>query len=78
MKILLISFYCPPLNSIASQRAYTLAQQLGKDNEVQLVTRSWKGDENTWEELLKSNINFQIKKNQKITIHYLPFSEKNI
>ena len=77
MKILLISFYCQPLNSIASQRAYSLGQQLGKNNEVHLVTRSWTGAENTWEDLLKSNTDQKLKKDKNITVHYLPFTAKS-
>ncbi len=77
MKILLISYYAPPLNAITSLRAFTLGQQISNNHEVHLVTRHWKGTENTWSDLNKSNLNpSKIKKvNNNFSLHYLPYQE---
>jgi len=74
VKILLISYYAPPLNAITSLRAYSLAKQLSKDNEVHLVTKNWRGNENTWEEVVATVSKQKVIKENNLSIHYLPFA----
>ncbi len=75
MNILLLSYYAPPLNSITSFRAYTLAKYLGDKHKVILVSKYWDGTENTWEEMLSSNPNQKIKKEANFDIHFLPYKQ---
>lgn len=74
MKLLLISYYAPPLNAIPAFRAYSLANELKVNNEVHLVTRHWEGNENEWKEMYQSNSSTPKKvTNDNLTIHYLPY-----
>lgn len=75
MKVLLLSYYAPPLNAITSMRAYTLGKQLSLEHEVHLVTRSWTGSESTWPEMLQDNPNYNVLNDDSLEIHYLPYKE---
>jgi len=82
MKILIISYYAPPLNAIPAMRGFSLAKILAKNYEVHIITRRWSGNENTWEEMKESSEGeVEIKKLNKVFIHYLPYikvDESNI
>jgi glycosyltransferase involved in cell wall biosynthesis len=68
-KVLLISYYYPPCNSIASLRPASLANEFSKYYDVKVITRSWLGDENSWFDYLKGNSSrktSQINKNLEV------------
>lgn len=51
-KILLISYYFPPVNSVAGLRAWSWAKNFKDGNiDVTVVTRHWSGNETKWSDL---------------------------
>ncbi|WP_343606949.1 hypothetical protein [Fluviicola sp.] len=54
-KILIISYYFPPCVGIAPNRPGAFANDFSKFHDVKVVTRHWKGNEDQWEDYLKSD-----------------------
>ena len=54
-RILLISYYFQPCTGIAPNRPTAFATNFSKQCEVTVLTRHWKGDENKWEDYLRTN-----------------------
>lgn len=72
-KILLISYYYPPCNSIAANRPKSFANALAKDFDTKVITRSWKGNEKNWEDLLDSNNDSNNISSENLEEIYLPY-----
>lgn len=76
MQILLISYYYPPCNSIASNRVVSIVECLtAAGYKVTVITRGWSGNENTWNTFLNDSPNNEPKKAEikNGTIIYLPY-----
>ena len=78
-KLLILSFYAPPLNGVSSYRIDSFVKDLSSlDFDVTLVTRHWKESFENWDDILVSNnkaiecINIT----NRARVHYLPFKQK--
>ena len=79
MKILILTYYYPPCNSIASLRPYSWAKKWSELNhDITVVTRNWSSEDNNWEDFLNSSktkeLNIQNFKNYKLI--QLPYKKK--
>jgi len=80
MKILIISYYYPPCNSVASYRPKSFADYFSKFNDVKVITRQWSGSEKNWSDYLQSNhekIKI-VKRSDKLEEIYLPYKSRVI
>lgn len=78
MRILFITYYYPPCNSIASNRTVSFCNSLIKaGHEVTVVTRGWKGSENNWNDYIGDSPNDVVveKIDANKTVYYLPYSK---
>lgn len=78
MKILIISYYFEPCVGIAPNRPTAFATNFSENHDVKVITRHWEGDENRWEDYLKSNPRpKEIQTvNEKLEIIRLPYISK--
>lgn len=77
-KILLISYYAPPLNAVSSYRIDALFNYLIKYGyHVTLITRHWDIEYKEWKDAFKlNNKDVQIVENENGNIIYLPYTIK--
>ncbi|WP_300662173.1 hypothetical protein [Fluviicola sp.] len=77
-KILIISYYFPPCVGIAPNRPAAFANDFSKFHDVKVVTRHWLGNENKWEDYLKSNPSKEerIQQNKYLEIIQVPYQSK--
>lgn len=79
MKILVISYYYPPCNSIASERTNSFVKFLiNKGIDIKIITRHWEGDEKKWEDYLVTNNTpiKKVKKNDLLEEIFIPYNKK--
>jgi len=62
LKILIISYYYPPCNSIASLRPVSWAKEWSNlGHEVTVITRNWEESDNNWNRFIASSTDKEIK-----------------
>lgn len=78
MKILIITYYFPPCNGIAPNRPNSFANDFSKEHEVKVITRHWSGNENEWEDYLKSDHQLREveKVNDRLEVIRIPYHSK--
>jgi hypothetical protein len=80
-KILIISYYYPPCNDVSSNRIFEFSNSLSIDFDVNVVTRHWSGNENTWSDKISSSKETEIfikKQNSNLKIHFLPYKSNSL
>lgn len=73
-RVLILCYYFPPCNGAPSWRPYSWSQFFLKNDLFPvIITRSWDGTENTWEDYLKTNDGeIRFVKEDNCEIYYLP------
>lgn len=79
MKIVIISFYYPPCQGVASWRIQAMANTLcNYGYNIEVLTRSWGGNENGWDDYLEPNTERKtIQESKNLKISHLPFNTLN-
>lgn len=75
-KILIVSYYARPCNAIGANRVTSWISEFRKRGyETTLITRSWNGDENSWDDLMGSSKaqKVEIIKEGDSTTIYIPY-----
>ncbi len=74
-KAIIISYFFPPANSVASPRVQAFAENLKKFNiDPVIFTRHWNGNENEWTDFLKDNHHQpSVTENKMFTVYRLPY-----
>ena len=81
MRVLIISYYFPPCNSIVSNRIYSFFNEMiDRGYSVDVITRHWEGDENTWNSYYQNSEENSVKIEfiKDSCVHYLPYKNKRI
>lgn len=77
MNILILSYYYPPVNSIAALRPKSWAENWSAaGTNVHVITKAWDGSEKNWNDMLsnsKENETRVFSQNEHLKIHYLPY-----
>jgi hypothetical protein len=75
-RILIISYYYPPCNDVSSNRIFEFSNSLSNDFDINVVTRHWSGNENSWSDKISSSKENEIlikQQNSNLKIHFLPY-----
>lgn len=81
MKILMISYYSLPLNSVSSYRIHSFCKYFSLEGaEITLITRHWGESFTSWSDILATNkTKVELNKNENFRVVRLPYiSKKNI
>lgn len=78
-KAIIISYFFPPANSVASPRVQAFAENLKKFNiDPVIFTRHWNGNENEWTDFLKDNHHQPlVAENKMFTVYRLPYQSNS-
>lgn len=80
-KILIISYYYPPCNDVSSNRIFEFSNSLSNDFDINVVTRHWTGNENSWSDKISSSKENEIlikQQNSNLKIHFLPYKGNSL
>lgn len=74
-KVLLITYYFEPANSVGTPRMTSWAKEFGKSGlQTTVVTRHWKGDETLWPDFLKEDTReLSYIQHNDYSVYYLPY-----
>lgn len=76
MNFLIVSYYAQPCNSVATLRINAIIDKILSDkNKVTVISRNWKGNENTWQSYLSDEEAYKINYSDNIKYIYLPYKK---